>query len=226
MKQLFETEWPVFAALGFSLHTNPLHVAFHFKRLLKTLEWNPLEYLGKTMYTQWQNTLADEEERRVKREGRHNARRKRKEEQLLNLHIEMENEYRRKSERHTITDKEDKQTNVTEKDDEEELIESHGNTTKKKYVTERRIKLFNRFALRRSVSHERITDIGHEHQMMMTATDHQVRRRSTGVSLSPSMPVIASTFPETVSATDIAININNPDSDDAKSIGLYLDGDV
>ena len=35
LKHLFDAEWGVFAALGFSLHVSPSQVTFHFKRLMK-----------------------------------------------------------------------------------------------------------------------------------------------------------------------------------------------
>ena len=41
LKQLYAAEWIVFTALGFSLKATPSDVAFHFKRLLRVLEWNP-----------------------------------------------------------------------------------------------------------------------------------------------------------------------------------------
>jgi hypothetical protein len=91
IKHLFDAEWGVFAALGFSLHATPSQVSFHFKRLMKTLEWNPLEYLDSKMYAQWQDALSDEEERRKERERRRAFARLRKEERLLDLHLELEN---------------------------------------------------------------------------------------------------------------------------------------
>jgi Cyclin, N-terminal domain len=64
LQHVFTAEWCVFAALRFSLDATPSQVAFHFKRLLKTLEWNAAAYLGATMYQQWQDVLAQEEEER------------------------------------------------------------------------------------------------------------------------------------------------------------------
>lgn len=57
-------------ALGFKLHATPLQVAFHFKRLMKGLERNPLDYLGLRRYEQWQQTLQEETSRAEKREVR------------------------------------------------------------------------------------------------------------------------------------------------------------
>jgi Cyclin, N-terminal domain len=73
LQHVFTAEWCVFAALRFSLDATPSQVAFHFKRLLKTLEWNAAAYLGATMYQQWQDVLALEEEER--RRPRHKDRR-------------------------------------------------------------------------------------------------------------------------------------------------------
>ena len=55
LKTLFAAEWGVFAALGFSLHATPSQISFHYRRLMKSLEWGPLTYLGSTMYNQWQD---------------------------------------------------------------------------------------------------------------------------------------------------------------------------
>ena len=222
LKSLFDSEWAVFAALGFSLHTNPSHVAFHFKRLMKTLEWNPLDYLGTTMYSQWQKALAEEEERRAKRERKHEAQRKRKEAQLLNLHIEIENEYRRQSERRNSSDSfEELPKNTTDHDvkvdkDDVELttVESQQVAAKKKGGTERRIKLFNRFArpVKRSLSHERIAELEHQPMVLTTSTEVSAAgRRSTGIKSTPSMP----------SLPTVAIDVpaTNMDTDGASSIG-------
>lgn len=68
LKNLFSAEWGVFVALRFSLHASPSDVSFHFKRFMKTLEWNTVDYLSTIMYSQWQDALVDDEERRAKRE--------------------------------------------------------------------------------------------------------------------------------------------------------------
>jgi len=216
LKSLFDTEWAVFAALGFSLHASPAQVAFHFKRLMKTLEWNPLDYLGKTMYGQWQKALGDEEERRAKRERRHEARRKRKEEKLLNLHIEIEQEYRRKNERHPSSDNE-----TTPKKSKEKESPAENQTAKKKIGIERRIKLFNRFArpVKRSVSQERMADMQNTDRLAATAHEPAPRRRSTGIHFSPSMPAISSAFSVETGITAIDVPLQSNDSDGASSIG-------
>lgn len=75
LKHLYAAEWGVFAALRFSLHASPSQVAFHYKRLMKTLEWNPALYLGTEMFEQWQGAVATEEglttARKKRREVRH-----------------------------------------------------------------------------------------------------------------------------------------------------------
>jgi Cyclin, N-terminal domain len=214
LKHLFTAEWGVFAALGFSLDATPSQVAFHFKRLMKTLEWSPLDYLGSAMYVQWQEVLADEEERRVKREKRLESRRKRKGERLLNLHIEIENEVlRRKTERHT-TSGGGSSDEGQKKPSESDLLPLKSPT--KKGVTDRRIKLFNRFAMRRSVSQERLSDRGRQ---AVSVTVQRSRSGSTGrLPLSPSMPTLSTAFSDTgIVAIDIP-EINN--DSDASSIGL------
>ena len=104
LKQLFDAEWGVFAALGFSLHEKPSHVAFHYKRLMKNLDWNPRKYLGEVMYDQWQSALEDEEERRRERQKRKDKLQRRKEERIINLRIEMEKEVFRQKTENTMID--------------------------------------------------------------------------------------------------------------------------
>lgn len=213
LKHLFTAEWGVFAALGFSLDATPSQIAFHFKRLMKTLEWSPLDYLGSAMYSQWQDVLADEEERRVKRERRLEVSRKQKEERLLTLHIEIENEVRkRKTERQTSD-------GCSSDDAKKKPSDSSLMSPKKKVGQERRMKLFNRFAMRRSVSTERLSERGR--LLETSAADHH-RSVSTGrLSQSPSMPTISTAFSDT---GIVAIDIPDTNNDsDASSIGVQHD---
>jgi hypothetical protein len=222
LKHLFNAEWGVFAALRFKLDAPPSHVAFHFKRLMKTLEWNIRDYLGVEMYNQWQQALADEEERKAKRERRKEVRRQRKEERLLNLHIEIENEVlRRKAERKSSQGSESDENAKRRKSDtalmiksDTELMPSSSSKDKKgptSVLERRRIKLFDRFALRRSASHERLMEERNHHQLATTEHREQGRRNSgSGIKMSPSMPSIATTYPDyELLAIDIRDNVNS-----------------
>ena len=96
LQHLFAAEWGVFAALQFRLHATPSQVAFHFKRLLKAMDWNPRTYLGAEMYGYWQQELAREEYLRQERKARQEARHQKKEqEKLLQLKRELEQASRR-----------------------------------------------------------------------------------------------------------------------------------
>ena len=83
LKDLFAAEWGVFAALQFRLKAKPSDVAFHFKRLMKALGYDPRKYLGVSMYGQWQEALTEEELRRQEWESRVESRRQRKEKKKL-----------------------------------------------------------------------------------------------------------------------------------------------
>jgi len=85
LKSLFAAEWGVFAALGFNLQAKPSHVAFHFKRFLKVLEWNSLAYLGQEQYSQWQRSLDDEATRLEEHLQRKQLRREHEDRKLLDL---------------------------------------------------------------------------------------------------------------------------------------------
>jgi hypothetical protein len=85
LKELFAAEWIVFTALGFSLTARPSEVAFHFKRLLRVLEWDARSYLGSEMYRQWQDSLIYESLQKERREARRERMIKKKERKLLRL---------------------------------------------------------------------------------------------------------------------------------------------
>eukprot|EP00577_Skeletonema_sp_RCC1716_P001578 CAMPEP_0113425518 /NCGR_PEP_ID=MMETSP0013_2-20120614/30215_1 /TAXON_ID=2843 ORGANISM="Skeletonema costatum, Strain 1716" /NCGR_SAMPLE_ID=MMETSP0013_2 /ASSEMBLY_ACC=CAM_ASM_000158 /LENGTH=897 /DNA_ID=CAMNT_0000313691 /DNA_START=37 /DNA_END=2727 /DNA_ORIENTATION=+ /assembly_acc=CAM_ASM_000158 len=85
LKELFAAEWIVFTALGFSLKARPSEVAFHFRRLLRVLEWNARSYLGSEMYRQWQDSLVDESLQKERREARREREVQKKDRKLLRL---------------------------------------------------------------------------------------------------------------------------------------------
>jgi hypothetical protein len=73
-------------ALGFSLKAKPSDVAFHFKRLLRVLEWDPRSYLGsEIMYGQWQDSLIEESRQNERRKVRRERRINKSERKLLKL---------------------------------------------------------------------------------------------------------------------------------------------
>ncbi len=80
---MFAAEWGVFAALQFRLKAKPSDVAFHFRRLMKTLGYDPRRYLGSQVYGFWQEALAEEEFRRQEWEARVQTQRDRKEKKKL-----------------------------------------------------------------------------------------------------------------------------------------------
>jgi len=86
LKELYAAEWIVFTSLGFSLTAKPSEVAFHFKRLLKTLEWNPRSYLGNEMYRQWLDALAAEARQNEKKKLKRKRRIERNERKLTELY--------------------------------------------------------------------------------------------------------------------------------------------
>ncbi len=97
LKHLFAAEWGVFAALQFRLHAKPSQIAFHFKRLLKAMDWNPRAYLGPQMYSFWMDALAEEDYQRRSREERKEARLTRKERKRI-MHLQRELEASDRSE--------------------------------------------------------------------------------------------------------------------------------
>ena len=138
LKHLFAAEWGVFAALQFRLTAKPSDVAFHFKRLMKTLGYDPRRYLGSKVYGSWQQTLAEQEFRRKEWEVRVEARRQRKEKKKLEqLQREIEAADRRGSssshegsigENHDEKDGEDAQDETGKPLDEQKELPSQATT--------------------------------------------------------------------------------------------------
>jgi hypothetical protein len=170
LKNLFDAEWGVFAALGFSLHATPSQVAFHFKRLLKTLDWKPLNYLGKEMYTYWQETLKDEDKRKRERDLRRERRRRRREKQLIDYQIETDSDLSRRKQTKLETVDDDNiadspyenemdTSRETEGDDFKNMQYSPGKQTKKASG----IKLLQRFGMRRVTSKESLVHSRYAH---------------------------------------------------------------
>jgi hypothetical protein len=98
LKHLFAAEWGVFAALQFRLKAKPSDVAFHYKRLMKTLGYDPRRYLGVEMYGSWQQALTEEEFRRQEWESRvENLRQRKEKKKLKQLQRELEAADRREN---------------------------------------------------------------------------------------------------------------------------------
>mmetsp|Transcript_19285 Transcript_19285/g.39891 ORF Transcript_19285/g.39891 Transcript_19285/m.39891 type:complete len:413 (-) Transcript_19285:787-2025(-) len=249
LKHLFDAEWGVFAALGFSLHAKPSHVAFHFKRLMKQLQWNPRNYLAEKMYDQWQAALDNEEERRRDRELRHDRVRRRKEVKLLNLGIEMENERRKAEERGAKSSSPERESDHEDGEGGAPSATEPNDAEKDKSPRKSGMRLLNRFAMRRVGSQSRLyatttTDqlgTGSEHQRSSSRS-----RRKGRLPISPSMPVLPSSettltassgggipqWPESLDSAVVsvpskhgvvAIDVpqNHKDGDETSSIGSF-----
>lgn len=217
IKHLFDAEWGVFAALGFSLLANPSQVAFHFKRMLKTLEWSSVNYLGDEMYRQWQDALKDEEDRRKERERRRELQRKRKQQQLLNLHIEIENDLLRRHNKEGSNEALAVSAKNDEREQRKDKSVSPGNRAKKSAG----MKLLHRLGMRRALSQERLNHMAHSEHVVQSEHLHVVHvakpsdRKAEGLQSlthSPSLPAIATAFSDNgIYAIDI------PDDHDVKS---------
>jgi len=46
-KELFEAEFGCFVSLEFKTHASPNQVAFHFRRLMRSVEKDPAQYVGR-----------------------------------------------------------------------------------------------------------------------------------------------------------------------------------
>lgn len=90
LKSIFAAEFGVFAALDFRLQASPSQVSFHFKRLMKSLHWNSVDYLNKEMYVYWQEALEDEENRGRQHVRRRELREKLKDQRILKLQRQLQ----------------------------------------------------------------------------------------------------------------------------------------
>jgi len=222
LKHLFDAEWGVFAALGFSLLATPSQVAFHFKRMMKQLEWNPLTYLGEEMYEQWQLCLADEEHRRQEKERRREKVRQRKQEQLLSMHLELKTDIMRRQNANIGRD--DNLQETPRATPSSRHAPGDGESSNKLKAKGAGIKLLSRFGMRRVVSQERIPSIAQSEHI---STSHIVRKSVSQhrrwpnegaaiLSSSPSMPAIVSAYSSdaVIAATEIPVGSKS----DASSI--------
>ena len=185
------------------------------------------------MYAQWQEALSNEEKRRQERERRRDIAQLRKEEQLLNLHLEMENKAMRRG-----NESGDPSGNASDDDrsgdasskgaDTSPTKDPVGEKKKAKRGTMKLLYSLHRFSrpVRRSNSQGRINEASvakkrSNSQGRINETYHQPRRKSVGFGLpkSPSMPAIHT---ESNNTDVVAIDIPEPAEDDgseASSIG-------
>jgi hypothetical protein len=83
LETVFAAEWGVFVALGFKLHATPLQINFHFLRLMKVLELQPVDYLCEVQYNNWQESLRVDAIRREKKAQWKEAAREKKEREII-----------------------------------------------------------------------------------------------------------------------------------------------
>jgi hypothetical protein len=212
LKHLFSAEWGVFAALGFELHASPSQVSFHFRRLMKVLEWRPLRYLGTEMYNQWQDCLITDERRREEREQRREYRRAKKERKLLKLELKLKLENEKSKLRASSEDwhdAEDHTGDVLTPDNRGRKVAGGGD--KRKGAAR---KLLNRLTMKRAPS---ATD------SMMVMSSHVEKIKQTqvksGISKSSSLPLLRASRTNDSEHEDrhIAIDINLDDESNSHS---------
>jgi hypothetical protein len=216
LKHLFAAEWGVFAALQFRLHAKPSHVAFHFKRLLKSLDKNPRSYLGAEVFGYWQHALAREEYLRKERESRREVRQQKKEQKkILQLQRELEAANRREKSSGT-----NRSCKKLDSDDPNDLSPKDHDPQKSPKRRERRdlaatafspklpkrqgsriSGILNRFSGgKRALSTDKLLL---QHQNATEGEGNQAR-----LLLSPSMPAISQTFEKEI-VEDFVINIHD-----------------
>ena len=188
LKTVFAAEWGVFVALGFSLHTTPSQVAFHFKRMMKTLGWSSLSYLGPEMYSQWQQSLEEEAERRDAHEERKELRRDRKERKLLRLQrerLQQESEAQHRRDADSMDGAESRDVSIALPDD--------ASTPSRASRKIGAMKLFHKFALKRNTSMEKLADHAakSEHVSATSSPKFREAHKLALMTRSPSLPAFS-----------------------------------
>ena len=230
LKRIFDAEWGVFAALGFSLHANPSHVASHFKRMMKSLEWNVRDYLSRDMHEHWLRALDVEEDRQRERDKRKERKRREREERILNLRIEIENEViRRKTEEReekkmvTAGELRDAPASPGAPLDDRRKKSGGANVAK---VKSGGMRFLSR--MRRVTSSGKVAELAAQ-----SNSEHAEKRRRgsghAGVHLSPSLPALASMLTEINKEPDslaIDISVSQHSAHDDQSLGsLTMEGE-
>lgn len=183
--------------------------------MMKTLGWSPLSYLGPEMYSQWQESLEDEAQRRAEHEERKELRRERKERKLLQL------------QRERLQQENDDKQRETEADSIDGIIlQSDGNVTDSMIADDASspsrvagrksgaMKLFHRLALKRNPSMEKLADHA-------VSEHHPKAKPTTAMARSPSVPILSRERQN--SEPHIAIDIEEEDGDGI-SVGAVSDG--
>jgi hypothetical protein len=219
LKHLFSAEWGVFAALGFELHASPSQVSFHFRRLMKVLEWRPVRYLGTEMYNQWQDCLITAERRREEREQRREYRRAKKERKLLKLELKLKLENEKSKLRTNSEDWHDTEDHTSDvlTPDNSGRKEAGGGARRKGAAR----KLLNRLTMKRGPSAT---------ESMMVLSSHveklkQIQAKSSGMSKSSSLPLLRASRTNDSEHDDshIVIDINLDDESNSHSFDGVTD---
>ena len=208
----YHAEWGVFAALQFRLHAKPSQVTFHFKRLLKSLEWNPGTYLGSQMYAYWQEALVREEYLRQEREKRREVRQQKKEEKKL---LQLQREFEAAKRREKGTNRSESNEEEAEEDEEVPLAPASESTefklpphspksmiSPKRGRQSTRMGFLHRFGgAKRAMSSDKLA------QELKLAEDKDSSQK--GIPKSPSMPVLHASFTEGNIGDEFVIEINS-----------------
>mmetsp|Transcript_33880 Transcript_33880/g.82150 ORF Transcript_33880/g.82150 Transcript_33880/m.82150 type:complete len:718 (+) Transcript_33880:922-3075(+) len=228
LKHLFSAEWGVFAALQFRLHVKPSQVAFHFKRLLKSLGWNPRRYLGGDMFSFWQMALTHEEYLRQERQVRLEIRQQKEKEKLMQLQREMG----RKESIDGSVDVVEESNNEKEEPEKEKSQPTTTNySLEPKKHSRLTLSLLNRFGTgankHRSSSTERIPQrtFSTPQRASSTATQRddsvlESGRMALKLAQSPSMPLLSNLLPKDHGHSDLGsarIPFSNNTADNAAS---------
>ena len=240
LKTLFAAEWGVFAvgylgprytvrvfvlnnflfgfqALGFSLHTTPSQVAFHFKRMMKVLEWSPLKYLGPEMYSQWQESLDDDIVRRKEHEERTERRRARKERKLLKKQrerLQLENGAKeRDSDMDTLSEKQKQPGHEDEAEDSVQAQQVDDSPSRASLAGKKIGPMNFLLRLKKNLSADRLEKLAEPN----AESDDRYTVRKKVIARSPSLPVLARRHSGDATAAHVAININDEDYADESS---------
>ena len=207
-------------ALGFSLHTTPSQVDFHYRRLMKVLEWSLLGYLGPLMHKQWMDSLDDEDLRHAEHEAQRKRRRERKERKLSKLQCEL----RLQPESNTKRRDKDVDSSDEKLSEDGDQIALDGSATIdvpspfKAHVVDRKAGgargLLHRFSLKRHSSTDKLSEAVPAADRL-PSSEHALRARHKSMVRSPSLPVIANR--RQTKAAHVALDVNEVEESNGNS---------
>jgi hypothetical protein len=184
--------------------------------MMKVLEWSPLTYLGPEMYSQWQESLNDDDLRRKEHEERKEQRRARKERKLLKKQrerLQLENDAKeRDSDVDTLSEKQKQPSHEDEADDSVKAQQGDDSPSRASLAGKKIGPMNFLLRLKKNTSTEKLEKLVGRN----VDSEHRYSVREKIMPRSPSLPLLARRPSGDAIDAHVAINIKD-DADDESS---------